>query len=54
MEALGEDAKYYQGEISESPVMSDKTTDYIIDKLKDMIYSTSDTIVVISPNMKAS
>ncbi|SDO02265.1 MTH538 TIR-like domain [Psychrobacillus sp. OK028] len=49
--ALGEDAKYYQGETSESPDMSDKTTDYIKDKLKDMIYSTSVTIVVISPNL---
>lgn len=54
VEALGDDAKYYQGETSESPNMSDKTTDYIKDKLKDMIYSTSVTIVVISPNIKLS
>ncbi|SFL73632.1 MTH538 TIR-like domain [Gracilibacillus orientalis] len=54
VKALGDDAKYYQGETSESPDLSDKTTDYIKEKLKDMIYSTSVTIVVISPNMKLS
>lgn len=54
VDALGDDAKYYQGETSESPDMSDKTTDYIKNKLKDMIYSTSVTIVIISPNMKLS
>jgi len=54
VESLGEDAKYYQGETSDSPDMSDKTTDYIKDKLKDMIYSTSVTIVIVSPNMKSS
>jgi len=54
VEALGEDSQYYQGETSNSPDMSDETTDYIKNKLKDMIYSTSVTIVVISPNMKDS
>ncbi|WP_342417579.1 TIR domain-containing protein [Paenibacillus sp. FSL R10-2782] len=54
IESLGEDVKYYQGETSESPDFSDQTTDYIKDKLKDMIYSTSVTIVVISPNIKNS
>lgn len=54
VESLGEDAKYYRGETSESPDMSDKTTDYIKDKLKNLIYSTSVTIVIISPNMKQS
>jgi hypothetical protein len=54
VDSLGEDAKYYRGETSESPDMSDKTTDYIKDKLKDLIYSTSVTIVIISPNMKQS
>lgn len=54
VEALGEDARYYQGETSVSPDMSDRTTEYIKEKLKDMIYSTSVTIVVISPNMKES
>jgi hypothetical protein len=54
VESLGEDAKYYRGETSQSPDMSDKTTDYIKNKLKDLIYSTSVTIVIISPNMKQS
>ncbi|HDR7782012.1 TIR domain-containing protein [Bacillus sp. BSL6] len=52
--ALGDGGKYYQGETSESPDLSDKTTDYIKDRLKDMIYSTSVTIVIISPNMNLS
>lgn len=54
LEALGEDAKFYQGETSDSPDMTDKSTDYIRNELKDMIYSTSVTIVIISPNMKYS
>lgn len=52
--ALGEDATYYTGETSLSPDMTDKTTDHIRGKLKDMIYSTSVTIVLLSPNMKQS
>lgn len=54
VDSLGDDARYYQGETSESPDMSDNTTDYIKDKLKDMIYSTTVTIVVISPSMQQS
>ncbi|EGQ2948427.1 TPA: TIR domain-containing protein [Staphylococcus pseudintermedius] len=54
VKSLGEDAKYYQGETSVSPDMSDNTTEYIKNKLKDMIYSTSVTIVIISPRMKQS
>ena len=54
LESLGEDAKYYQGETSDSPDMSDRTTEYIKEELKDMIYSTSVTIVIVSPNIKES
>lgn len=54
VKSLGDDANYYLGETSESPNMSDETTQYIKEKLKDMIYSTSVTIVIISPNMKQS
>ncbi|MCH4826766.1 TIR domain-containing protein [Planococcus halocryophilus] len=54
VKVLGKDATYYQGETSESPDMSDRTTEYIKNKLKDMIYSTSVTIIVISPNIKSS
>ena len=52
--ALGDDASYYQGETSDSPDMSDRTTNYIKERLKDMIYSTTVTILIISPNMKES
>lgn len=51
LEALGDDAKFYQGETSDSPDLTDQSTDYIRNELKDMIYSTSVTIVIISPNM---
>lgn len=54
VESLGDDAKYYRGETSKSPNMSDQTTEYIKNKLKDMIYSTSVTVIIISPNIKLS
>ena len=54
LEALGEDATYYQGETSDSPDLTDTTTENIKNNLKDMIYGTSVTIVVISPNLKDS
>lgn len=54
IKAMGDDATYYTGETSDSPDLSDKTTDTIKKKLKDMIYGTSVTIVIISPNMRKS
>ncbi len=54
IEAMGEDATYYQGETSDSPDMSDETTEKIKEALKDMMYDTSVTIVIISPHMKES
>jgi len=54
LEALGEDAKYYQGETSDSPDLTDTSTENIKKNLKDMIYGTSVTIVIISPNLKKS
>lgn len=51
---LGEDAKYYTGETSDSPNLDDLTTAGIKEKLKDMIYSTSVLIIIISPKMKKS
>jgi hypothetical protein len=54
IDALGDDATYYQGETSESPDLTDYTTETIKEHLKDMIFGTSVTIVVISPNMKES
>lgn len=54
IEALGEDATYYKGETSESPDLTDTSTENIKTNLKDMMYDTSVTIVIISPNMKKS
>lgn len=52
--ALGDDAKYYNGENGFSPNMSDDTDETIWNYLKDMIWGTSVTIVIISPNMTKS
>lgn len=54
IDALGEDATYYQGETSESPDLTNRTTETIKKHLKEMIHGTSVTIVIISPNMKKS
>lgn len=51
---LGEDATYYKGETSESPDLTDTSTENIRNNLRDMMYDTSVTIVIISPNMKQS
>ena len=52
--ALGDDATYYKGETSDSPDLTDTTTENIKRTLRDMMYDTSVTIVIISPNMKNS
>lgn len=54
IDALGKDASYYKGETSESPNMDDLKTETIKKNLCDMMYDTSVTIVIISPNMKDS
>ena len=54
IDALGDDAIYYQGETSISPDLSDTSTENIKKNLTDMMYDTSVTIVIISPNMKNS
>lgn len=51
---LGTDATYYCGETSKSPDLTDLKTDSIKNRLKDMIYSTSITVVILSPNMLES
>lgn len=51
---LGADAKFYRGENGYSRDLSSYTADYIKKCLKDMIYDTSVTIVILSPNMKQS
>ena len=52
--ALGDDATYYQGETADSPDLTDTETENIKKNLTDMMYDTSVTIVVVSPNLKAS
>lgn len=51
---LGEDAKFYTGETSDSPDLTDLTTEGIKTKLKDMIYNTSVIIAILSPSIKES
>ena len=50
IKALGEDATYYQGETSDSPDLTNESTERIRNKLSDMMYDTSVTIAIISPN----
>lgn len=54
LKALGDDATYYRGETSESPDISNTSTDNIKNALKDMMFNTSVSIVIISPNMYKS
>ncbi|CAI1661509.1 TIR domain-containing protein [Serratia fonticola] len=54
IESLGDDSVYYKGETTESPDISNTTVDNIKNNLKDMIFGTSVTIVIISPNIKDS
>lgn len=54
IDALGDDATFYQGETSDSPDMTDLATETIKSKLKDMLFSTSVTIVIVSPELKKS
>lgn len=54
IKAMGEDAKYYNGENGFSPNMSDDKDETIWTYLKDMIWGTSVTIVIVSPNMTQS
>jgi hypothetical protein len=54
IEKLGEDASYYKGETGESPDLTDTTVENIKENLKNMIFGTSVTIVIISPNLKKS
>ena len=54
IKALGEDATYYNGETSDSPDLTDTSTENIKKNLKDMMFNTSVTIVILSPNMKKS
>lgn len=52
--ALGKDATYYKGENVDSKDMSDYKRETIKANLSDMMYDTSVTIVILSPNMRES
>lgn len=52
--ALGDDAIYYKGETADSPDLTNFTTEYIKQNLRNMMYVTSVTIVIHSPNIKQS
>lgn len=54
IEALGDDATFYKGETSESPDLTDTSTENIKRNLRNMMYDTSVLIVVISPHIKES
>lgn len=54
IEAMGDDAVYYKGENGFSPNKSEDSDNAIWNYLKDMIWPTSVTIVILSPNMKES
>lgn len=54
IDSLGDDAAYYKGETSDSPDLTDTTTENIKKNLRNMMYDTSVTIVIISPHMKES
>ena len=51
IKAMGEDAKFYNGERVDSPDLTGLKTETIKSSLKDMIFNTSVTIVILSPNM---
>lgn len=51
---LGSDASYYQGETAESPDLTGTSVENIKKNLKNMIFGTSVTIVIISPELKKS
>ena len=54
LDVLGDDGTYYQGETADSPDLTDTSTENIKQNLTDMMYDTSVTIVIVSPNLKAS
>lgn len=48
---MGDDARFYSGETSGSPDLTGEKTEAIKEALKDMMYRTSVTIVLLSPEM---
>ena len=54
IQELGSDSQYYRGESGYSDDLSSRSAEYIKSYLKDMIYNTSVTIVIVSPQMLQS
>ncbi|MCC5439664.1 TIR domain-containing protein [Clostridium botulinum] len=54
IKAMEDDAVYYKGETSNSPDLTDTSTENIKKNLKDMMFGTSVTIVILSPYMTES
>lgn len=54
IKALGKDATYYKGENVDSKDMTDYKQETIRKNLADMMYDTSVTIVILSPDMRKS
>lgn len=54
IKALGKDATYYKGENVDSKDMTDYKRETIRKNLADMMYDTSVTIVILSPDMRES
>ena len=51
---MGAYASYYKGETADSPDLTDTSIENIKENLKNMIFGTSVTIVIVSPNLKKS
>lgn len=54
IKSLGDDAEYYKGENGFTKDMSSLEADTIKQKLADMMFQTSVTIVILSPRMRES
>ena len=54
IDSLGQDASYYKGETADSPDLTDRKTETIKEHLKGMLFDTTVTIVIVSPNMRQS
>ena len=52
--SLGDDATYYTGETADSPDISNLKVESIKNHLKDMIFNTTVTMVILSPSLTES
>lgn len=54
IDSLGDDSTYYTGETADSPDISSLKVDSIKNHLKDMIFNTTVTMVILSPSLVES